>query len=110
MNKGNAWPKSRPLLPQKQPKKASATNPQAAPAASRIPGRANGSVSREAVLSFEVATASSLLWRMLPIGQQLWLEELDLCQKYPPLQAPETYNLTGILEQVKKAHANHPSD
>jgi hypothetical protein len=47
---------------------------------------------------------------MLPIGQQLWLEELESYVKYPPLQAPETYNLTGILEQVKKAAANHPSD
>ena len=24
--------------------------------------------------------------------------------------APETYNLTGILEQVKKANMRHPSD
>ena len=29
-------------------------------------------------------------------------------QKYPPLQAPETYNLSGILDQMKKA--GHPSD
>jgi arylsulfatase A-like enzyme len=49
-------------------------------------------------------------WNMLPIGQQLWMEELESYVKYPPLQAPETYNLTGILEQVKKAAANHPSD
>jgi arylsulfatase len=49
-------------------------------------------------------------WNMLPIGQQLWLEELESYVKYPPLQAPETYNLTGILERVKKAAANHPSD
>ena len=49
-------------------------------------------------------------WNMLPIGQQLWMKELESYVKYPPLQAPETYNLTGILEQVKKAAANHPSD
>ncbi len=49
-------------------------------------------------------------WNMLPIGQQLWLKELESYAKYPPLQAPETYNLTGILQEVKKMHAQHPSD
>src|SRR5262247_2154283 len=50
------------------------------------------------------ATAFLYDWNMLPIGQQLWLEHLLTYEKYPPLQAPETYNLTGILEQVKKAN------
>jgi arylsulfatase len=49
-------------------------------------------------------------WNMLPIGQQLWLKELESYQKFPPLQAPESYNLSEILAQVKKANANHPSD
>ena len=49
-------------------------------------------------------------WNMLPIGQQLWLAELESYQKFPPLQAPETYNLSGILAEVKKNLANHPSD
>ena len=44
------------------------------------------------------------------IGQQLWLEHLLSYEKYPPLQAPESYNLSGILEQVKKANASHGSD
>jgi len=39
---------------------------------------------------------------------QLWEEELLSYQKFPPLQAPETYNLTGILDAMKKA--GHPSD
>jgi hypothetical protein len=44
---------------------------------------------------------------MLPIGQQLWEEELSSYEKFPPLQAPETYNLTGILDQMKKGgHAS----
>ena len=47
-------------------------------------------------------------WNMLPIGQQLWEKELESYKTFPPLQAPETYNLSGILEEVKKAHANHP--
>jgi arylsulfatase len=47
---------------------------------------------------------------MLPICQQLWLGPLLSYEKYPPLQAPETYNLSGILDQVKKANANGASD
>jgi arylsulfatase len=47
---------------------------------------------------------------MLPIGQQLWLEHLTSYEKYPPLQTPESYNLTGILDQVKKSNASHASD
>jgi arylsulfatase A-like enzyme len=55
-------------------------------------------------------TAFQYDWNILPIGQQLWLEHLSSYEKYPPLQAPESYNLSGILEQVKKSHASHASD
>jgi hypothetical protein len=47
-------------------------------------------------------------WNMLPIGQQLWEKELLSYQTFPPLQAAETYNLTGILDMMKKG--SHPSD
>ena len=40
---------------------------------------------------------------MLPIGQQLWLKELETYEKFPPLQEPESYNLEQVMEQVKKA-------
>ena len=53
-------------------------------------------------------TAFQYDWNMLPIGQQLWEKELGSYAKFPPLQAPETYNLTGILDAMKKA--GHPSD
>jgi arylsulfatase len=49
-------------------------------------------------------------WNMLPIGQQLWLEHLTSYEKFPPLQAPESYNLSQVIEQVKKANASHASD
>jgi arylsulfatase A-like enzyme len=49
-------------------------------------------------------------WNILPIGQQLWLKHLETYSKFPPLQAPETYNLSGILDQVKKGLDKHPSD
>ena len=52
------------------------------------------------------ATAFQYDWNMLPIGQQLWLKELLSYETYPPLQAPESYNLSGIIEQVKKANTN----
>jgi arylsulfatase len=40
-------------------------------------------------------------WNMLPIGQLLWLKELESYKAFPPLQAPETYNLEGVLAQVR---------
>jgi arylsulfatase len=53
-------------------------------------------------------TAYQYDWNMLPIGQQLWFKELESYKTFPPLQAPETYNLTGILDEMKKA--SHASD
>jgi arylsulfatase A-like enzyme len=44
-------------------------------------------------------------WNMLPIGQLLWEKELMSYKEFPPLQAPETYNLDGILKQVQSARA-----
>ena len=55
-------------------------------------------------------TAFQYDWNMLPIGQQLWLEHLMSYEKFPPLQAAASYNLSDILEQVKKANASHASD
>jgi arylsulfatase len=55
-------------------------------------------------------TAFQYDWNMLPIGQMLWLKHLETFAKFPPLQPPETYNLSGIMEQVKKAAAGHASD
>jgi arylsulfatase len=55
-------------------------------------------------------TAFQYDWNMLPIGQRLWLDHLVSYEKYPPLQAPESYNLSQVLEEVKKANASHGSD
>jgi arylsulfatase A-like enzyme len=54
------------------------------------------------------ATAYIYDWNILPIGQLLWFKELESYKYFPPLQAPETYNLTGILDAMKKGA--HPSD
>ena len=47
---------------------------------------------------------------IMPLGQQLWLKELESYKTYPPLQAPETYNLTQVIQEVQKMHNNNPSD
>ena len=47
---------------------------------------------------------------IMPLGQLLWLKELQSYEKFPPLQAPETYNLTQVLNEVKKQHMNSPSE
>jgi arylsulfatase len=51
-------------------------------------------------------TAFQYDWNMLPIGQQLWLKHLESYIPYPPLQEAASYNLTQVIEQVKKAQAH----
>jgi arylsulfatase A-like enzyme len=55
-------------------------------------------------------TAYMYDWNMLPIGQQLWLKELESYSTFPPLQPAATYNLDSILAQVKKANESTPGD
>ena len=47
-------------------------------------------------------TAYQYDWVMLPIGQMLWLKELESYQTFPPMQDPESYNLSQLLAQVKQ--------
>jgi len=47
---------------------------------------------------------------IMPLGQQLWLKELESYITYPPMQDAETYNLGQVLQEVKKMHEAHPSD
>ena len=57
------------------------------------------------------STAYLYDWNMLPLGQLLWEKELMSYEKFPPLQAPESYNLSQILEQVRAARAiSHAGD
>jgi hypothetical protein len=41
-------------------------------------------------------------WNPLPIGQQLWLKEMEAYSEFPPLQSPESYKLSQVLEEVKQ--------
>ena len=38
---------------------------------------------------------------MLPIGQALWLKELETYEAFPPLQDPASYNLDQVIQQIK---------
>jgi arylsulfatase len=46
---------------------------------------------------------------LLPIGQRLWLDWFETLKAFPPLQAPESYNLTQMMDQLK-AGGGHASD
>ena len=49
-------------------------------------------------------------WNLLPIGQVLWLKELETYKEFPPLQDPASYNLDQVMEQLKKARTAGRSD
>ncbi|RYH07796.1 arylsulfatase [Tropicimonas sp. IMCC6043] len=50
-------------------------------------------------------------WNILPLGQQLWLRELETYRDFPPMQDPASYNLEQVIQQVKNmntsSHAGH---
>ena len=49
-------------------------------------------------------TAFQYDWNMLPIGQQLWLKWFETLKEFPPLQAPESYNLTPGHRAAEDGH------
>jgi hypothetical protein len=34
----------------------------------------------------------------------MWLQWFETLQQFPPLQAPASYNLTQVMEQIKAQH------
>jgi len=53
------------------------------------------------------STAYLYDWNMLPIGQLLWLKELESYRAFPPLQAAASWNLDDVIAQIKAAgHAS----
>ena len=48
------------------------------------------------------STAYVYDWNMLPIGQALWLKELESYIPFPPLQNPASYNLEQVMQQVRE--------
>lgn len=49
------------------------------------------------------STAYIYDWNMLPIGQALWLRELESYKEFPPMQDPSSYNLEQVMQQLKSA-------
>ena len=39
-------------------------------------------------------------WNLLPIGQALWLRELETYKLYPPLQEAASYNLDQVMRRA----------
>jgi arylsulfatase A-like enzyme len=56
------------------------------------------------------ATAYVYDWNMLPIGQQLWLKWLESLREFPPMQAPASYNLQQVEDEVRASGAGHASE
>jgi arylsulfatase A-like enzyme len=55
------------------------------------------------------STAYLYNWNILPIGQLLWLKELESYAAFPPMQDPASYNLSSVLAEVKKQAQENPS-
>ena len=49
-------------------------------------------------------------WNMLPIGQALWLKELQTYIDFPMLQNPASYNLDQVLQQIKEMKSTGLND
>jgi arylsulfatase len=49
------------------------------------------------------STAYIYDWNLLPIGQALWMKELQTYKQFPPLQAPASYNLDQVIHQMQEA-------
>ena len=56
------------------------------------------------------STAYLYDWNILPIGQVLWLKELESYVAFPPMQDPASYNLDEVLQQVKKQQSHAGQD
>jgi arylsulfatase A-like enzyme len=55
------------------------------------------------------STAFLYDWNMLPIGQQLWLRWFETLRAFPPMQAPASYNLEQVVDQIRST-TSHASD
>jgi arylsulfatase A-like enzyme len=55
------------------------------------------------------STAYIYDWNLLPIGQAMWLRELETFRKFPPLQTPASYNLDAIIKRMKDSKTISPA-
>ena len=62
------------------------------------------------MLSPDRVTAYIYDWNMLPLGQSLWLKELETYKEFPPMQDPASYNLDQVMNQLKSLRPVWVSD
>ena len=60
-------------------------------------------------------TAYAYDWNILPIGQAIALRHLESFEEFPPMQAPPSYNLAQVMDQIEAQkrsihNSGHPSD
>ena len=57
------------------------------------------------------STAYVYDWNLLPIGQMMWLKELETYKAFPSLQAPASYNLDQDIKAIQEAkHVSHAGE
>jgi len=57
------------------------------------------------------STAMLYDWNLLPIGQMMWMKELETYRKFPSLQAPASYNLDQVVAAMRDAkHISHAGE
>jgi hypothetical protein len=57
------------------------------------------------------STAYLYDWNILPIGQLMWMKELETYREFPALQTPASYNLDNIIKAMQDAkHISHAGD
>ncbi len=57
------------------------------------------------------STAFIYDWNLLPIGQLLWLKELETYRTFPALQTPASYNLDNIIKSMQDVkHISHAGE
>ncbi len=52
-------------------------------------------------------TANEFDWGLLSIGQKLALDHLETYVAYPPMQAPASYNLSQVMDEIQKQKQMH---
>ena len=63
----------------------------------------------EAIEIIEALILHICNWNILPVGQLLWLKELQSYVDFPPMQDPASYNLSQVMEAVKREAHRNPS-
>ena len=56
------------------------------------------------------STAYLYDWNLLPVGQKMALDHLETYVKFPPMQAPASYNLSQVMEEINAQKRMHTTN